>query len=78
MATTITARPIRVTFDTGPYSSVTRPALSKIITTGWPLTPDRLLSKKRRVARWYIKWCIRRGRIRAAAIGFDLWCALRR
>jgi hypothetical protein len=66
MVTTITARPIRVTFDTGPYSSATRPALSKIITTGWPLTPDRLLSKKRRVAWWYIKWCIRRGRIRAA------------
>jgi hypothetical protein len=73
MATTITVRdwlpamrPIRVTFDTGPYSSVTRPQLSKIITTGWPLTPDRLLSKKRRVAWWYIKWCIRRGRIRAA------------
>ena len=50
MATTITVRPatrpIRVTFDTRPYGSVTRPQLSKIITTGWPLTPDRLLSKK--------------------------------
>jgi hypothetical protein len=70
MATTIIVRPamrpIRVTFDTRPYGSVTRPQLSKIITTGWPPTPDRLLSKKRRVAWWYIKWCIRRGRIRAA------------
>src|ERR1700719_2736751 len=58
--------PIRVTFDTNAYSPVTRPQLSRIITTGWPLTADRLLSKKRRVAWWYIKWCIRHGRIRAA------------
>jgi hypothetical protein len=58
--------PIRVTFDTNAYSPVTRPQLSKIITTGWPLTAARLLSKKRRVAWWYIKWCIRHGRIRAA------------
>ena len=58
--------PIRVTFDTNAYSPVTRPQLSKIITTGWPLTPDRLLSKKRRIVWWYINWCIRRGRIQAA------------
>ena len=58
--------PIRVTFDTNSYSSVVRPQLSKIVTTGWPLTPDRYLSKKRRIAWWYIRWCILRGRIRAA------------
>jgi hypothetical protein len=73
MATTITVRdwlparrPIGVTFDTGAYSRVTRPRLSKIITTGWPLTADRLFSKKSRIVWWYVKWCIRRGRIRAA------------
>lgn len=58
--------PIRVTFDTNAYSPVVRPQLSKIATTGWPLTRDRLLSKKRRIAWWYINWCIRRGRIQAA------------
>jgi hypothetical protein len=57
--------PIRVSFDTNAYSPVTRPQLTKIITTGWPLTADRLLSKKRRIAWWYGSWCIRRGRIRA-------------
>lgn len=59
--------PIRISFDTNAYSPVTRPQLIKIITTGWwPLTRDRLLSKKRRIAWWYIRWCICRGRIRAA------------
>jgi hypothetical protein len=59
--------PIRVSFDTNAYSPVTRPQLTRIITTGWwPLTADRLLSKKRRIAWWYIRWCIRRGRIQAA------------
>jgi hypothetical protein len=42
-------QPIRVSFDTNAYSPVTRPQVIKIITTGWPLTPDRLLSKKRRI-----------------------------
>ena len=55
--------PIRITFDTNTYSPITRPQLRKAITTGWPLTPDRWLSKKKRVAWWYINWCIRRGRI---------------
>lgn len=60
-------QPIRVSFDTNAYSPVTRPRMSKIVTTGWwPLTADRILSKKRRIAWWYIRWCIRRGRIRAA------------
>jgi hypothetical protein len=59
--------PIRVSFDTNAYSAVTRPQLTKIITTGWwPLTAARLLSKKRRIAWWYIRWCIRRGRVHAA------------
>lgn len=59
--------PIRVSFDTNAYSPVTRPQLIKIVTTGWwPLTRDRLLSKMRRIAWWYIRWCIRRGRIQAA------------
>jgi hypothetical protein len=57
-------QPIRVSFDTNAYSPVTRPQLGKIVTTGWwPLTRDRILSKKRRLAWWYIQWCIRRGRI---------------
>jgi hypothetical protein len=62
----ILVQPIRVSFDTNAYSAVTRPQLIRIITTGWPLTADRMLSKKRRVAWWYIRWCIKRGRIRAA------------
>jgi hypothetical protein len=57
-------QPIRVSFDTNAYSPVTRPQLGKIVMTGWwPLTRDRILSKKRRLAWWYIQWCIRRGRI---------------
>ena len=59
--------PIRISFDTNAYSPVTRPQLGKIVTTGWwPLTRNRILSKKRRVAWWYIQWCIRRDRIQAA------------
>lgn len=59
-------QPIRVSFDTNAYSSVTRPQLGKIVTTGWwPLTRARILSKKRRLAWWYIQWCIGRGRLRA-------------
>ncbi len=58
--------PIRITFDTNAYSSITQPQLTKLITTGWPLTPDRRHSKLRRIACWYINWCIRRGRIVAA------------
>jgi len=58
--------PIRITFDTNAYSPIAQPQLTKLITTGWPLTPDRRYSKVRRIASWYISWCIRRGRILAA------------
>ena len=57
--------PLFVTFDANTYSPVTRPQLNKIVTTGWPLTRARILSKRRRIAAWYFSWCIRRRRIRA-------------
>jgi hypothetical protein len=57
--------PLRVTFDTNTYTPIARPQLSKIITAGWPPTKDRILSKRRRLAWWYIQWCIRKLRIQA-------------
>jgi hypothetical protein len=57
--------PITVTFDTNTYSGIARPQLGKLFSKILPLTRDRLQSKRRRLAWWYIQWCIRKGRIRA-------------
>ncbi len=59
--------PLRITFDTNTYGKVAYPYLIRAITAGWiPLTKDRRKSKLERAASWYLKWCVRRGRIRAA------------
>jgi signal transduction histidine kinase len=59
--------PLFVSFDTNAYSPVVRPQLGKVFTTGWwPLSRDRMLSKKRRIAWCYVQRCVRLGRIRAA------------
>jgi hypothetical protein len=58
--------PLYVTFDTNTYSPVAKPQLVKILQKNWPLTPDRLRSKKVRLAWWYLQLCIRKGRIVAA------------
>jgi hypothetical protein len=57
--------PIAVTFDTNTYSTIANPQIGKLLQKWWPLSRDRLLSKKRRLAWWYIQRCIRKGRIRA-------------
>ncbi|MQP68527.1 hypothetical protein GE253_24720 [Niveispirillum sp. SYP-B3756] len=57
--------PISVTFDTNTYSTIANPQIGKLLEKWRPLSRDRLLSKKRRVAWWYIQRCIRKGRIRA-------------
>jgi hypothetical protein len=57
--------PIAVTFDTNTYSTIANPQIGRLRQKWWPMTRDRWLSKKRRLACWYIQWCIRKGRIRA-------------
>lgn len=58
--------PIAVTFDTNTYSTIADPKIKRLLQKWWPLDRDRWLSKKRRVASWYIQQCIRKGRIEAA------------
>lgn len=58
--------PVTITFDTNAYSVIADPKISRLLEKWWPLNRDRWLSKKRRVACWYIYHCIRKGRIKAA------------
>lgn len=53
--------PIAVNFDTNTYSTIANPQIGRLRQKWWPMTRDRWLSKKRRLACWYIQWCIRYG-----------------
>lgn len=64
--------PIAITFDTNTYSTVAEPKISRLLEKWWPLDRDRLYSKRRRIACWYIHWCIRKGRIQAGIPGAAL------